>query len=125
MTYVCPWCGQPQDEYVDYTEHIDMHASIDFLNGKSVICQLCNAILTTFEAWQKHRQIHSDADMKDECSQQPKKKAKTNNTDQVLSPLPGPSHWSPPQIGRGASEVEDASLSYSFEKVGEKRLRTE
>ena len=104
-----------------------MHASIDFMNGKSVTCQVCKVILRTFETWKKHQLTHTEANVKDKCEPPPTKKAKTRYTDRIDhadSPVPGPSHWSPPQIGRGASsETDDASLSYNFEKVGEKTFK--
>ena len=61
----------------------------------------------------------------------PAKKAKSDSgnissfeqCDETLSAVPGPSHWSPPQIGHGASQVHDSSLSYRFEKVGEKTFK--
>lgn len=54
---------------------------------------------------------------------QPRQRRQKNNSDKTLSPVPGPSHSSPQQIGHGASQVDDSSLSYSFEKVGEKTFK--
>ena len=85
-----------------------MHASIDFMNGKSVTCQLCKTILRTFETWNKHRLTHTEADAKDKFEPPPSKKAKTGytkRTDHAHSPIPGHSHWSPPQIGRSVYVV--------------------
>ena len=89
-------------------------------------------MLTTYETWQKHQQYHAVEGLENDCElPPPAKKAKSDSGnissfeqyDETLSAVPGPSHWSPPQIGHGASQVHDSSLSYRFEKVGEKTFK--
>ena len=114
-----------------------MHASINFLNGRPMRCLRCNAVLTTYEEWQKHQHGHGEfvEISEDQCEPTPAKKSKhhcmANNTssilcsqlpyDKTLSPEAGPSHLS--QIGHGSSHVEPSQLHYSFEKVGQKTFK--
>ena len=136
----CQWCGMTHDDYDSFAEHIDLHASIDILNGDSFRCPLCKIIiLTTYESWKSHEQAHKQADERLNDSRQPSatKRAKIaddrtdtsslNNTDQyhheLPSPVPGPSHLSPEQTGSGTAETNQSQLSYKFEKIGEKTFK--
>ena len=140
MLYKCQWCGMTHDDYDSFAEHIDLHASIDILNGDSFRCPLCKIIiLTTYESWKSHEQAHKQADERLNDSRQPSatKRAKIaddrtdtsslNNTDQyhheLPSPVPGPSHLSPEQTGSGTAETNQSQLSYKFEKIGEKTFK--
>ena len=80
MLFKCQWCGMTLEGYDSYEDHINMHASVDLLNGKSFRCPHCKiVIIETFEDWDLHQKAHRQAaDRDDSCQPSSPKRAKSD-----------------------------------------------
>ena len=141
MLFKCQWCGMTLEGYDSYEDHINMHASVDLLNGKSFRCPHCKiVIIETFEDWDFHQKAHRQAADRDDSYQPSSPKRAKSDEDrgfdtssskndnlynkEVWSLQPGPSHITPRQTGGGdASQTDQTQMSYQFEKVGEKTFK--